>query len=302
MAVGVDVGGTTVRLATVTRSGAIVPATLTRFDPQSRGPADEILRRFADALRCLDLAGTSGIGIGFPGPFDYERGICLLKGLGKYDALYGVDVGAALRRRLGLPDSYPVRFINDAAAFALGEAFYGAARPFRRAVVLTLGTGCGSAFLVEGKIVTEGEGVPPNGWVYPLLHQGKPLDDLLSTRGILALWRRLTVVSAAGRANGTGAEPTEVSSLAQRAASGDPLARRLFARFGRLLREAIAPILQGFRADGLVLGGRIALSFPLFASEAIEVLQAHGCRAHVVRAADIDHSALKGAASIAFSS
>ena len=55
------------------------------------------------------LAGSSWEGVadmgwyGHPGPFDYAQGICLMQNVAKYDALYGVNVQAELRRRLELP-------------------------------------------------------------------------------------------------------------------------------------------------------------------------------------------------------
>jgi glucokinase len=54
-----------------------------------------------------------------------------------------------------------VRFLLDSAAFLLGEIGAGEARGVERAVGITLGTGIGSAFAVDGQIVTEGPGVPP---------------------------------------------------------------------------------------------------------------------------------------------
>ena len=58
--------------------------------------------------------------LAFPGPFDYAKGICLLRGLDKYDALYGVDLRRAFSRGSGIAPE-DILFTNDASAFALGE-------------------------------------------------------------------------------------------------------------------------------------------------------------------------------------
>ena len=65
-------------------------------------------------------SAASTLGVAMPGPFDYDTGIGRFHDVGKFDALNGVDVGAALRpRRPGLPPA--IAFVNDAAAFAIGE-------------------------------------------------------------------------------------------------------------------------------------------------------------------------------------
>ncbi len=100
-----------------------------------------------------------GVGFGFPSPFDYKKGICLIDHIYKYQALYGMDVGAALRNELGLPD-LAIAFRNDAEAAIVAEATFGAGRPYRRVIGLTLGTGLGSSFVVDGVRVADGPGVP----------------------------------------------------------------------------------------------------------------------------------------------
>src|SRR5690606_3798225 len=94
----------------------------------------------------------------------------------KFDALYGVNVKEELMRRiatdalLGGMFVPPVRIVfgNDASMFALGEAHFGAARRYRRSVCLTIGTGLGSGFVEEGRLVERRDDVPEDGWLYHL--------------------------------------------------------------------------------------------------------------------------------------
>ena len=111
--------------------------------------------------------------------------VCLIEGVEKYGAIHGVDIRADLQARLHLRD-LPILFRNDAEAAVVGEARYGAGRDYRRLIGVTLGTGCGSAFLEDGLPVTKGPGVPPNGWLYPVLFRGIRADDLFSRRGLEA--------------------------------------------------------------------------------------------------------------------
>ncbi len=77
-----------------------------------------------------------------PGPFDYPTGVGRFAGVGKFESLAGVDVGAGLRERL-TGRAERLCFLNDADAFAIGEYRAGAARGHQRVVCLTLGTGWG---------------------------------------------------------------------------------------------------------------------------------------------------------------
>ncbi len=279
-ALGVDVGGTTVRVGVVDRAGSVLQAR--SFDPQSHADAAVILDRFAAGLRMLVTPEVRGIGIGFPGPFDYDRGISRMRGLGKYGGIYGLAFGAELRRRLALAPEVPLRFLNDAVAFGLGEVRFGAAHGLRRVLCLTIGTGCGSAFFVDGQPVFAGEGVPPDGWVFGLPVEGTIIDEVVSRRGILRLWGR-----------GDGLEVAEIAAFAR---AGAAAARSLWETFGTRIATALTPVLTAFRPEALVLGGRITKAFDLFGPALVSALADRGLGARAIPALDIDRAAVRGAA------
>ena len=127
-----------------------------------------------------------------PGPFDYANGVCLLTH--KLEPLHGVDMKRALADALrSTPAS--ITFVNDADAFLLGEAWVGAARGHRRAAGVTLGTGLGSAFLEDGRIVDTGPRVPFEGSLHLVAYRGRPAEETVSGAALLRELRR----SAAGR-------------------------------------------------------------------------------------------------------
>jgi glucokinase len=144
-----ELGGSHVSVATVdTVRGRLEGAQRIELEPT--WPRDQLVaavRRAARALR-----DTQRVGAAVPGPFDYEQGICTIQGVGKLDALYGADLRMLIATAAGLHPNM-VRFLNDAQAFVLGEAFAGAARNEPRVIGLTLGTGLGSAFLDDGNLV-----------------------------------------------------------------------------------------------------------------------------------------------------
>ena len=189
-----------------------------------------------------------GAVLAVPGPFDLMAGISLMRH--KLPYLYGIDLRRELAARFEIEPAQ-VRFLNDADAFLLGEIGAGAARGFRRAIGLTLGTGIGSAFAVDGRVVAEGPGVPHGGEIWNLPYQGAAVEEFVSSRAIAGNYQRRTGIKR------------EVIDLAA-AVRTDPAAEQALAEFGRHLGEVIRSLLAGFHADVIVLGGSISRSADLF--------------------------------------
>lgn len=227
------------------------------------GRADALLDAAASADVILDvIAGCASAirqmsamvwGVAIPGPFDYAAGIARFHGVAKFEQLNGVDMRAGLIERIR-PRPADVRFVNDAAAFGLGEWRAGAASGHERAVVITLGTGVGSAFLAAGSVLDADPSVPPEGRVDLLMIDGRPLEDTVSRRAILTRYARLTDDASAD---------VDVRDLAERARAGDPVARQVFDGSMGALGEALAPWLSAFHATALVVGGAIAGSWDI---------------------------------------
>lgn len=229
---------------------------------QSLGPVvksslSEILtsNSFVDALHSLGVQAsgdpTPAIGAGFamPGPFDYKTGVSHMQH--KLVYLYELNVRDLVAQRFGW-QSQQVRFINDAAAYLMGEVAAGAATGVSRAVAITLGTGVGSAFAVDGRIVTEGPGVAPGGEVWNVPYEGGIVEDLISTRALQKSYRERT------------GKEREVASMAHYAVGGEPAAEEVFAEFGTRLGQVLRHLFSEFAPDVIVLGGGISRSAHLF--------------------------------------
>jgi glucokinase len=252
--IALDIGGTSIKSAVVIRGGQIL-GTLNVTSIDSSGDAESILSTIAhvieEHLKQITPARLLGVTIGFPGPFDYQAGICLVQSVGKYGAIYRMNMREILRARLKL-EGAAFLFRNDAEAAILGEACYGAGRPYRRLMGVTLGTGCGSAFIENGLPITSVPGVPPDGWVYTLNFHGNRADDVFSRRGLEA------------RLRSVGAAQTNVKEAAEAARAGNLIALRVFKGFGRDLGEFLDPIARAFHAEILLVLGRIAGALDLF--------------------------------------
>jgi glucokinase len=254
--IALDVGGTSVKSAPVSREGQLLaPYRQTPID--SGGSAETIFHTLAWIVRyhLAEVTGEEGsllgVALGFPGPFDYATGVSRIRGVAKFESIYGKNVAREVQQRLSNPD-LPIRFRNDAEAAITGEARYGAGQGIRRLIGLTLGTGCGSAFLVDGEPVTTADGVPANGWLYPIPFRGEQADDVFSIRGLIA------------RLDRTRLSNKNIRAAAEEARRGDPVAGAVFARFGADLGEFLAPFVADFRADAVLILGGIAHNFDLF--------------------------------------
>lgn len=264
---GVDVGGSHLTCALVdARSGELVPHRLHRVKIHAHAERDALLQEFADAILHLcegAITNVSSIGFAFPGPFDYEQGICLIPPeLAKYENLYGVNIREEMTRRLGFQGS--MRFMNDAACFAIGEHRKGGARGSHRTLALTIGTGFGSTFLFEGTPVTSGEHVPKDGMLWHVPYKGGIADDTFSSRGLVRAWKEASGHSIAG-----------AKELADLASSGEPQARRVFDAWGTQMAECLEPWLTSFDVDTIVLGGNIAKAWDLFVPALKRSIGAH---------------------------
>ena len=217
-------------------------------------PTEQTSMAFVEVLHALGLKAAGGIEVegaelAMPGPFDYEKGIAWLKH--KMPYLYGVNVSEALAARFGWKPRQ-VRFLNDAAAYLLGEVGAGAAKGVKRVVCFTLGTGVGSGFAVDGRVATEGKGVPPGGEIWNTPYEGGIVEDLISTRALQKAYKERK------------GKEREVASIAHYATGGEPEATAVFEEFGKTLGIAIKRLLTDFAPDVVVLGGGIARSASLF--------------------------------------
>jgi glucokinase len=276
-----DIGGTHVTAGRVDlAAGSVDPGSRIRVSlPAAHSEPVAAISRAASSIARPDI---QLVGVAVPGPFDYSAGVSRIAH--KLEGLYGVDLRAELSSALGLTDPAAVRFLNDAEAFLLGEWWAGAARGSARAVGITLGTGLGSAFLVDGRIVRSGPGVPPRGALYELPFRGAPVEQTISRGGLLAHY---------------GARPEEridVEDIAARARMDDLDARQALEDLGRALGEFLTPWLRAFEPGCLVVGGSIARSWELLESGLSAELRPIETLETVTVAERLDDAPLLGAA------
>lgn len=289
IAIGTDIGGSHITCAAVDMvSGMILRETLTERAVNNQAPASEIISVWADALRGamakVPLEKVKGIGFAMPGPFDYVKGICYIKGVAKYENLYGFNITEAISKSLNVSEDFLIRYMNDASAFAVGEAWAGSASESGRSLSITLGTGFGSAFISDRIPIVDGSEVPRLGCIYHLPYNNGIADDYFSTRGLLGRYK-----------SHTGKELNGVKELAALAVS-DKIVSDLFTDFGDKLGLFLAPWLKTFRAEILVIGGNISHAYSLFGEVFERRLKKENCKCEVALSKLKEDAALLGSA------
>jgi glucokinase len=220
------------------------------------------------------------IGIAMPGPFDYEKGICLITDQPKYKSLCGLDVKEWLAGRVGA-QADDIRFMNDACCFLQGEALTGAAKGYRSAIGVTLGTGLGSARYADGKVVDA------DLWNAPF--KDGIAEEYLSTRWFVRRYRELSGETVKG--------VKELRDLLNKEPDPSAPAWKIFIEFGKHLGEFLYGIVSAVSApSNVVLGGNIAHAHELFLDHTRAVLAQHRfpTSLHIARLGE--QSALIGAA------
>lgn len=264
---GVDVGGTAVKLGLLTATGEVIARAALPFDPSQ--PFDAVVAAICEAGIAL-LAGRApeAVGIATPGHADPATGI-LRDGANNVPALRGHSLPAAIGQQFGVP-----AFVwNDGTCATLAEMRFGAGRPFSRFVLITIGTGIGGGVVIDRRLVTGPDGLPPEIGAL-CLDPGGPLNY----SGIRGTFERLASAPAlveryqreAGRQDAISAEEVIRLAAEGRQAAGtavDGMARTIAQAFGimtNLLNLEACILGGGVSAAGEVLLNAVRRHLPSF--------------------------------------
>ncbi|HTG55506.1 MAG TPA: ROK family protein [Niabella sp.] len=250
---GADIGGSHIATALVdVVNRGIVPLSASRVSVDSKASAGEIIHCWSSALKTtMQLSDQSidSVGIAMPGPFDYDAGICLMKGNDKYEALYGLNIKEILSGNLDIP-AQCIHISNDAACFLRGEVMAGIPSNYSTAIGITLGTGLGTSYYKNGEAADAGL------WCMPF--RSGIAEDYISTRWFLKKYYELA---------GKRLPDVKALSLLHHSCR---YARQVFDEFAGNLSAFLGLFVQKNNPDIIVIGGNIAkaASFFLQATEA----------------------------------
>ena len=256
VAIGIDFGGTSIKLGLVAAGGLTQRAE--SLSTLAYHKAEDLLAAIlvaVDGLRAQN-PDVVAVGAGLPGIVDSRHGIV--------HHLTNVPgwVNVPLRDLLAMHTGLPAAIENDANAMAYAEWKFGAGRARRNVVCLTLGTGIGGGLIIDGQLFRGshlGAGEIGN---MSIDYRGVPgpygnfgaLERYIGNGAIAA--RALARYEAAGQAH-TLTDCTPYL-LAEAAAAGDPTAREIWEETGVMLGAALVDVIWLLNPDAIVLGGGVA--------------------------------------------
>ncbi|WP_045517618.1 ROK family glucokinase [Neobacillus niacini] len=266
--VGVDLGGTTTKLAFINMNGEILHKWEIPTDNSNEG--QNITTNISNTIdqKLVELKEQKskliGIGMGAPGPINYETGVVLnVVNLGWKDNF-------PLQESLHSLTELPVVIENDANCAALGEMWNGAGKGARDLVCVTLGTGVGGGVIANGNIVRGINGAAGEiGHITSIPFGGAPcncgksgcLETIASATGIVRLAENeLPKAEAKGQLAVIFAENGKVTAkdVFDSARNGDELAKKLLDEVAFHLGFVLANIANTVNPEMIVLGGGVS--------------------------------------------
>ncbi|MDK2920317.1 MAG: glucokinase [Candidatus Petromonas sp.] len=257
--IGIDLGGTKVRVGIVDESGNIIEE-ITELTECEKG-YEYVINKIINMInRLKNKDSVSTIGIGAPGPLDSNKGIII-----EPPNLHGwknVDIVKMIHEKTGIKTILD----NDANVAGLAEAIYGAGKNYSIVQYITISTGIGGGLVINRKLISGAQGaageignmiVLPNGYKHSNLNAGT-LEGLCSGTAIdrIAKERKITDEGA--------------KKVFQLAFEGNEQARQLIYEVIDFLAIGIANIIHTINPDVFVLGGGVTESLKKYGY--IEVL------------------------------
>ena len=234
---GIDIGGTHVRAARVSASGAILARARA---PSSHDPHQmlAICQRLANDLR----GNAAALGIGIPGQVDAPARRVLSGG---YVDLSSLPFAALMEEATGLPTAIE----NDATMALLAECAHGAARGLAHVVMLTIGTGIGGAILADGRVL---RGQATAGQLGHLVIDPMGRPCVCGRRGCVETTSAGTAFAIHVAEAGLPPDTRAQDLLAR---PHDPIAEQVLDRWARPLRAAIDSLITTLNPQAVVIGG-----------------------------------------------
>jgi len=286
-----DVGGTHVTSAVIdVNEMKVLNYSMHKETFDSNLPVNQVMdyweKSILSSMKNSEVEKINGIFICMPGPFDYEKGISMIKNQGKYENFYGLNISDLIKERLNLPGDFNVFFENDAVCFGKGEVYKDKVNLSKKVMAVTLGTGLGSCFIDNGVSISSGIEVPTDGEIWNLPFKTGIAEDYVSLRGLLAKYFVLSGIKLE-----SGLE------LYNKAIKGDKNAIEVFEEMGVHLAEIVIPWLKKFSVEHFIIGGKIANASALFLPIFNKKIKEEDCEISVQVSQDNEDAALLGATS-----
>jgi glucokinase len=260
LGIGIDVGGTTTRVGVVTAEGELeAEVQAPSAEVTATQDVDRLAAMIGEARAAVGGRYLGAVGVGVTGQIDPSRGV--IDNPFTLPGWHDFALGEALSERF----SVPVAIENDVDAAALGEHWRGAGRGEPRLFVMTVGTGIGTGFIVDGELYRGARGLHPEAG-HQIVDPSGPLcfcgargclEVLASGAAIERMAAERWVSSTYGRPDGR--------AIAAAARRGDEAAAEIFRQVSRYLGLGLINVVTVLAPTKILLGGGVLEAWEVFA-------------------------------------
>ena len=263
--IGVDVGGTNVKVALVGDDGAIANSNTvpTRAEMGYEYTISNIKKAINDLIKeaKVEKHDIKGIGFGLPGQIDCANGVVRL--LPNIPGWVNVPLAKIISDEFGIP----VKLDNDVRCAALGELKYGAGKGCQNLVCITVGTGIGSGLIINGKLVRGAANAAGEIGHIKLAMNDGPLCGC-GDRACLEAYASGPSIVAMAEDYIKGGKSTKFRELAnpditpyivsEAAKQGDAVALKIFQVMGEYIGIGLASVVNLLNPEKIIIGGGVA--------------------------------------------
>ena len=259
---GIDIGGTTVKLGLFTFDGELLDKweIETRKNENGKYILEDISKSINSFLdeRKIDKKDVVGVGVGVPGPVKSDGTVLGCVNLGWPVLNVSNELGELL--------NLPVRVANDANIAALGEMFQGGGKGYKNMIMVTLGTGVGGAIIVDGKVISGANGaggeighinVNPHEKTSCNCNKKGCLEQYASATGIVRIAKEL-LQKENDDSKLRSVQEITAKEIFDAAKEDDKLAREIVDKFSSILGRALSNIACVCDPEIFVIGGGVS--------------------------------------------
>lgn len=265
--IGIDVGGTNVKIALVDGEGKIIYSN--SVPTYAQMGYEYTVNNIKQAIRDLmketntDAKEIEGIGFDFPGQVDYKTGVVKLAP--NIPGWVNVPIAQMIEDEFHIP----TRIDNDVRCAALGEMKFGAGKGCENFICITVGTGIGSGIVINGQLVRGAANAAGEIGHIKLQMKDGPICGCGDT-GCLEAFASGPAIVAMAHDYLRGGKSTKFREMAgadgeitpyivaKAAEAGDPVAKRIFEIVGTYIGMGLVSVINLLNPERVIIGGGVA--------------------------------------------
>lgn len=279
--IGVDIGGTNVKIALVDDKGVIAYSNSvpTRAEMGYEYTIQNIINTIKDSLKESnnDISSVGGIGFGLPGQIDSVNGVVRL--LPNIPGWVEVPLAKIVQNEFKVP----VKLDNDVRVATLGELNFGAGKGCQNLICLTVGTGVGSGIVLNGQLV-RGASMTAGEIGHVVVEKDNGLICGCGSRGCLEAYASGPSVVKMAKDYIAGGKSTKFKEIAagneitpfmvyEAAKQGDAVAKQIFNIVGEYLGVALVSVVNLLNPEKIIVGGGVGQAGDLILNPVREAIK-----------------------------